>query len=101
MANDAATVARLAGEQRWMAGVGPAPASGCAVPELIRAPQAAGRRHALGADRGARAADPGLVKAQGGITLVELRARLAEQGIAVAVSALWRFFERHRITPKK
>jgi transposase len=41
------------------------------------------------------------VKAQGGITLVELRARLAEQGIAVAVSALWRFFERHRITPKK
>jgi transposase len=43
----------------------------------------------------------GLVKAQGDITLVELRARLAEQGIAVAVSTLWRFFERHRITLKK
>lgn len=43
----------------------------------------------------------GLVAAQGDITLVELRARLAEQGIAVAVSTLWRFFERHRITLKK
>ena len=43
----------------------------------------------------------GLVAAQGDITLVELRARLAEQGIAVAVSTLWRVFERHRITLKK
>lgn len=43
----------------------------------------------------------GWVEAQGDITLVELRARLAEQGIAVAVSTLWRFFERHRITLKK
>jgi len=43
----------------------------------------------------------GLVETQGDITLVELRARLAQQGIAVAVSTLWRFFERHRITLKK
>jgi len=43
----------------------------------------------------------GLVEAQGDITLVELRARLAAEGIAVAVSTLWRFFERHRITLKK
>jgi transposase len=43
----------------------------------------------------------GLVAAQGDITLVELRARLAAEGIAVAVSTLWRFFQRHRITLKK
>ena len=43
----------------------------------------------------------GLVEAQGDITLVELRARLAQQGIAVAVSTLWRFFERRAITLKK
>lgn len=43
----------------------------------------------------------GLVEVQGDITLVELQARLAEQGIAVAVSTLWRFFERHRMTLKK
>jgi transposase len=42
-----------------------------------------------------------LVEAQRDMTLVELRARLAEQGIAVAVSTLWRFFDRHRITLKK
>ncbi|MES3027211.1 MAG: hypothetical protein V4820_05085 [Pseudomonadota bacterium] len=43
----------------------------------------------------------GLVEAQGDITLVELRARLAQSGIAVAVSTLWRFFERRAITLKK
>lgn len=42
-----------------------------------------------------------LVEAQGDITLAELRARLAEQGVPVAVSTLWRFFRRHRITLKK
>ena len=42
-----------------------------------------------------------LVEAQGDITLAELRTRLAEQGVAVAVSTLWRFFRRHRITLKK
>jgi len=35
------------------------------------------------------------------ITLAELRAALAEEGIAVAVSTLWRFFARHRYTRKK
>lgn len=43
----------------------------------------------------------GLVEARGDITLVELRAALSERGIAVAVSTLWRFFDRHRITLKK
>jgi transposase len=42
-----------------------------------------------------------LVEARADITLVELRAALAEHGIAVAVSTLWRFFDRHRITLKK
>ena len=35
------------------------------------------------------------------ITLAELRARLTENGIAVAISTLWRFFERRGITRKK
>ena len=35
------------------------------------------------------------------ITLGELRAKLAEQGMGVAISTLWRFFKRHGITRKK
>ena len=35
------------------------------------------------------------------ITLSELRALLAEKGVHVAVSTLWRFFSRRRITFKK
>jgi len=35
------------------------------------------------------------------ITLPELKARLAEQGAQVSVSALWRFCRRHQITRKK
>jgi transposase len=35
------------------------------------------------------------------ITLPELKARLAEQGAQVSVSALWRFCRRHKITRKK
>ena len=35
------------------------------------------------------------------ITLVELRDLLAAQGVAVAVSTLWRFFARRKITLKK
>jgi transposase len=42
-----------------------------------------------------------LVEARGDITLAELRSALAEQGVAVAVSTIWRFFDRHRITLKK
>jgi len=41
------------------------------------------------------------VKHQPDITLKELRARLAEGGVSVAVSTLWRFFDRHEITLKK
>ena len=39
--------------------------------------------------------------AKADITLAELRTALAERGIAVAISTLWRFFERHRITLKR
>ncbi len=35
------------------------------------------------------------------ITLPELKARLADQGAQVSVTALWRFCRRHRITRKK
>ncbi len=42
-----------------------------------------------------------LVEARRDITLVELRAALAERGIGAAVSTLWRFFDRHGITLKK
>ena len=35
------------------------------------------------------------------ITLPELKARLAEKGAQVSVSALWRFCRRHKITRKK
>jgi transposase len=35
------------------------------------------------------------------ITLAELRALLAGRGVSVAVSTLWRFFDRRRITFKK
>lgn len=42
-----------------------------------------------------------LMEARRDITLVELRSALAERGIGVAVSTLWRFFDRHGITLKK
>lgn len=35
------------------------------------------------------------------ITLMELRACLDERGIAVSISALWRFLKRHGMTRKK
>jgi len=35
------------------------------------------------------------------VTLAELQAILAERGVAVAVSTLWRFFARRKITLKK
>ena len=34
-------------------------------------------------------------------TLAELRAALAEQGVSLGQTTLWRFFARHRITLKK
>lgn len=42
-----------------------------------------------------------LVDERPDITLAELRAALAEKGLAVGIATLWRFFERRRITPKK
>lgn len=41
------------------------------------------------------------IEAKDDITLVELQALLAERGTAVGIGALWRFFDRHRITRKK
>src|SRR5690606_23802483 len=43
----------------------------------------------------------GLVDRQTDITLAELRTALAEQGVAVGIATLWRFFRRRRITLKK
>lgn len=42
-----------------------------------------------------------LVDAVPDITLAELRSRLAETGVSVSVTSLWRFFQRHQITLKK
>ena len=42
-----------------------------------------------------------LVERKSDITLAELRAALAEQGVASSLSSLWRFFVRRRITLKK
>ncbi|KAA2211205.1 IS630 family transposase [Pseudoroseomonas oryzae] len=42
-----------------------------------------------------------LVERKSDISLVEIRARLAEAGVSVGISTLWRFFDRHRITPQK
>lgn len=35
------------------------------------------------------------------ITLLELRGKLMEQGVAAGVASLWRFFKRRKITLKK
>lgn len=35
------------------------------------------------------------------LTLAEIKAKLADRGIAAGIGTLWRFFERHRITLKK
>ena len=43
----------------------------------------------------------GAMEEKSDITLAELRALLAGQGVAVAVSTLWRFFARRKITLKK
>ena len=41
------------------------------------------------------------VAAKSDITLSELRERLKERGVAVAIGTLWRFFNRRKITRKK
>lgn len=42
-----------------------------------------------------------LYKAAPDITLAELRATLAAEGVSISVSTLWRFFARHHHTRKK
>jgi transposase len=41
------------------------------------------------------------VAAKSDMTLSELRERLKERGVAVAIGTIWRFFKRHKITRKK
>ena len=41
------------------------------------------------------------VAAKSDITLSELRERLKERGVPVAIGTLWRFFKRRKITRKK
>jgi transposase len=43
----------------------------------------------------------GMVEKTPDVTLGELRAALAEQGIGAGIATLWRFFARRRITLKK
>ncbi|OYW97946.1 MAG: hypothetical protein B7Z12_20715 [Caulobacter vibrioides] len=42
-----------------------------------------------------------MLDARSDITLAELQAGLAERGVAVSGSSIWRFFDRRRITLKK
>lgn len=42
-----------------------------------------------------------LIAANVDLTLDEVRAALAAQGTSVSVAAVWRFFDRHKITRKK
>jgi len=42
-----------------------------------------------------------LVDEQADLTLEEIRERLAQRGVPVAVSSIWRFFDRHGISFKK
>ena len=41
------------------------------------------------------------VAAKSDITLSELRERLKERGVPVAIGTFWRFFKRRKITRKK
>jgi transposase len=65
------------------------------------------RPGALGGDRrsgrieGHAALILGLLEQKRDATLAELRAGLAERGIAVGMGTLWRFFDRRKITLKK
>ena len=43
----------------------------------------------------------GLIEAKPDITLAEIEAVLAERGVSVSSSSIWRFFDRRRITLKK
>ena len=61
----------------------------------------------LGGDRRSRrieahaSAIRALVDTKPDITLSEIKAGLAEQGVAAGIGTLWRFFRRHGLTLKK
>lgn len=65
------------------------------------------RPNALGGDRRSHAIEAhrsmilGLVEADRDITLAEIKAALEARGVRTSIGALWRFFDRHRITLKK
>lgn len=65
------------------------------------------RPKALGGDRRSKAIEArrtailGLAEADHDITLAEIKAALEAQGVRTGIGALWRFFDRHRITLKK
>jgi len=42
-----------------------------------------------------------LIEQKPDITLAEIRAELARAGVPASIAAVWRFFDRHRITRKK
>ncbi len=62
---------------------------------------------AIGGDRRSReteahaAAILAAIAATADLTLEELRAGLAKDGVLVSYGALWRFLDRHKITRKK
>jgi transposase len=43
----------------------------------------------------------GLIEACADLTLEEIRGQLAQRGVRVAISSVWRFFDRHGISFKK
>ncbi|MFN9369197.1 MAG: IS630 family transposase [Planctomycetia bacterium] len=43
----------------------------------------------------------GLIEQKSDITLAEIQAELAKVGVPAGIGTIWRFFDRHRITPQK
>ena len=66
----------------------------------IRPKRQGGDRHSQRIDAHAELILSALA-AKSDITLAELRERLKERGVAVAIGRLWRFFKRRKITSKK
>jgi transposase len=62
---------------------------------------------ALGGDRRSQAMEAhgaailAIIAQKPDITLAEIRDALAQEGVRVSISSLWRFFGRHKITLKK
>lgn len=77
---------------RWCARLG---ATGSVKPKALGGDRRSGRTEAFAA----RILE--LVAGTPDLTLAELRAALAEAGIAVGTTSLWRLLDRHRLTRKK